>query len=110
MKPPVDRRGKEDRRGKDLTPGERFKNWASGLVQLWPIILFLIGGTGYLNADAISSKFQTDNTPTNQEADAIKPAPETIPKTCPDVDLTPILDAVKSINCDLPENHSKLHE
>ena len=48
-KPPVDRRGSH------LTPGERFKNWCAGVVQIWPIVLPLVGLSAYGNSDTIKN-------------------------------------------------------
>jgi hypothetical protein len=48
-KPPIDRRGSH------LTPGERFKNWCAGVVQIWPIVLPLLAGTVYGNSATIQS-------------------------------------------------------
>ena len=36
-----------------MTAGERAKNWAAALVTLWPIIVVLLGTTGFLNREAI---------------------------------------------------------
>jgi len=36
-----------------MTPGERAKNWMQALMTVWPIILFLIGGTVYGNSEKV---------------------------------------------------------
>ncbi|MGI9317651.1 MAG: hypothetical protein ACR2QW_09990 [bacterium] len=94
--------------GRQLTPGERFKNWVSGLITLWPIVLFLIGGTAAVNRDAFIQK--TDDTTVVEEVVEVQAPPETNEKVCPEVDLTPVLKAIRAIDCDVPEGHSKLHE
>ena len=43
----------KERRGRKLTPGERFLNWVDGVVKLWPIVLPLIGGTVYGNVPMV---------------------------------------------------------
>lgn len=40
-KPPVERRGRH------LTPGERFRNWVDSIVKLWPLIIPLAAGNAY---------------------------------------------------------------
>ena len=45
--PPIDRRGRR------LTPGERFRNWVDGVVKIWPIVLPLLGGTVWGNSETV---------------------------------------------------------
>jgi len=42
-----------DRRGSSLTPGERFKNWCGGVVQIWPLIIPLLGGAVWGNSETV---------------------------------------------------------
>ena len=36
-----------------LTPGERAKHWAEAAMTMWPVILFLLGGTVYGQSETV---------------------------------------------------------
>ncbi len=44
---------KVERRGRKLTPGERFKNWVDSILKLWPVVTPLLLGTVYGNSETV---------------------------------------------------------
>ncbi len=58
-----------DRRGKHLTPGERFLNWCKGAVMVWPIIVPLLGGAIYGNSQTVKDIIHGPQLPDGELAD-----------------------------------------
>ena len=96
------RRGESE--GRKLTPGERAVNWAKALVIIVPLF-----GTGWLANEGKQIYAEANNPPIDTPVAEIVPTPQENEKTCPNVDLTPVLKAIESFNCNLPEGHNKLH-
>lgn len=42
-----------EKRGRALTPGERFKVWVDNILKLWPIIVPLLGLSVYGNSETV---------------------------------------------------------